>query len=81
VATAYSKLSARLPGYVAGPALAPERRRYTSAMARTEVSTGLVSLKDTGRTYNAFEEDIALVHFYFGKPTTLGRSCILLHLI
>ena len=29
-------------------------------------------------TYDAFEKDIAVVNFYFGKPTTMGRTDIAL---
>ena len=51
-----------------------ERTLYPlESMATTEVITGLLSQSEVEKKYNAFDKDIAVIHFYFGKASTLGK--------
>ena len=55
----YNKTAARLPNYIS---------RLRSDQ-REVAATALTALQ----RYNAFEEDIAELHIYFGKSTALGN--------
>ena len=55
----YNKTAARLPNYIS---------RLRSA-EREVAATALTALQ----LYNAYEEDIAELHIYFGKSTALGN--------
>ena len=63
-------MSVSVPGYVSSVA-GPQRSHYPTAQAvRAEILTSLIDNKDV--TYDAFEEDIAVVNIFFGAPTTIG---------
>ena len=51
-----------------------ERTLYPlESMVTTEVITGLLSQSKVEKKYNAFDKDIAVIHFYFGKTTPWVR--------
>ena len=78
MANSYSSLNmAEKPEYISkleDKTYMIERSLYPlESMVTTEVITGLLSQLEVEKKYNAFDKDIAVIHFYFGKTTTVGE--------
>ena len=78
MATSYSSLNiTEKPEYISkleDDTFMMERTLYPlESMVTTEVITGLLSQSKVEKKYNAFDKDIAVIHFYFGKASTLGK--------